>query len=356
MRTEQETPIKNLSLISHHFRSILTPFFFKTLSINKPIRQLTQNQLISQYAQTLKIDMFGSLWWWCSGSYTSSSDALDLFTNIQSLKAIRTLEISMMKRSIDIFIAAFEAQSDQITETFVLDNVEELVVTSSAAFLTSHCPRLKSLVIRDDGSECILEPYTDLSKRLAPLHAGFIDRTPHLTSFDATAIWSAHEISCLVASFPYLRHLRMRSDTYCYRACTPTIIETLGDGLKDLRTLQLVKSGSLGMGYLSVWKRRIQACSNAEYRRMLWRENERLRVQVENEVVRAAFGRMESLRVCWLGEKRVARRCEDADADKLQWMWERRSEDVDECVMDSQMFASLRMEKESVVVGSEIGF
>jgi len=83
---------------------------------------------------------------------------------------------------------------------------------------------------------------------------------------------------------------------------------------------------------------------------MLWRENEKLRVAVENMIAREAFGKMEGLRECWLGEKRVARRCEGG------WMWERKSEDVEDCVMGDGAIARLRMEKEAVVVGREMGW
>ena len=88
---------------------------------------------------------------------------------------------------------------------------------------------------------------------------------------------------------------------------------------------------------------------------MLWLENERLRVQTENAIVRAAFATIGSLKECWLGEKRVARRCA-GDGKEVRWMWERKREDEDECVMGGGSFAKFRMEKEAVVVGSEIGF
>jgi hypothetical protein len=353
-RAENETPLKQLSLVNHHFHDILVPVLWKTILINRPISQLVTSSHRMKHARTFKIDMFGSLWWWCSGSYTSSSDALDLFRCIRSLPNLKTLEISMMKRSIDIFTAAFADPTINDRSIFVLNEIENLIVTSSAAFLVNHCPHLKSLTIRD-GSDCLLETYTDLSSRLAPLHPSLPNPTPTLTHFDATAIWSASELTYLTTSFPHLQYLRLRSDTYTYRASTPTILSILSTSLTNLRTLHLIKSGSLGMGYQSVWKRRIQACSNAEYRQMLWRENERLRVRVENVIVKEAFGKMKMLRECWLGEKRVARRCRDGGKG-VRWMWERKSEDVEDCVMGGGRIAALRMEKESVVVGCEIGF
>ncbi|KAH3991928.1 hypothetical protein HBI56_206620 [Parastagonospora nodorum] len=343
---ENETPLKNLSLTNRRFHDILCPLLFKTLQINRPVSQLMPTSLPARHARTFKLDMFGSLWWWCSGSYTSSSDAMDLFRCLQTFPNLKTLEISMMRRSIDIFSAAF---SDPDPGILTLDKIENLVVTSSAAFLVNHCPNLKSLVVQD-GSDCLLETYIDLSSRLAPLHASATTSTPPLRHLDATATWSTSELLSLVQTFPHLQHLRMRSDTYCYRASTPTIIDTLGKNLPNLQTLHLVKSGSLGMGYQSVWQRRIKACSNAEYRRMLWRENEKLRVEVENTIVRGAFGRITRLRECWLGEKRVARRCGDG------WMWERKSEDVEDCVMGDGAIAKLRMEKEAVVVEREMGW
>jgi hypothetical protein len=356
MRTEQENPHLNLSCVNKRMRHILAPRLFRNLSINKPVSQLTPTPFLSHYARALKIDMFGSLWWWCSGSYTSSSDAVDMFACIRGLKELRRLEISMMRRSIDIFTAAFEKEDG--AKVFTLDHVEELVVTSSAAFLTNHCPNLKSLVVKDDESECLLDTYTDLSRRLAPLHSDLFKQTPRLTSFDATAIWSLNELSSLVSLFPDLEHLRMRSDTYCYRASTPSIIKVLGASLKRLKTLKLVKTGSLGMGYQSVWKRRIQSCSNVEYRRMLWRENERLKVCVENQIVRDAFQEITSLRECWLSEMRVARKCDGCakGGDGVRWMWERKSEDTENCAMASRMSMAYRKEKEAVIVGREMGF
>jgi hypothetical protein len=356
IREEHQTPLKNFSLVNRQFRSLLTPRIFRALEINRPVSQLEPTPLIEHHARTFKIDMFGSMWWWCSGSYTSSSDALELFRCIQSFANLRTLEISMMKRSIDIYTAAFEDESVNNDSIFILDRVANLVVTSSAAFLASHCPNLKSLVIKD-GSDCLMDSYTDLSKRLAPLHQRLKAGSAHLTGFDATAVWSAEELEKLVKAYPTLQSLRMRTDTYCYRASTSAIIEILGKGLADLRTLHLVKSSSLGLGYQAVWKRKIEQCSDVEYRFAVWMENERRRVEAENTLVREAFWKIRRLQECWLGEKRVARRCADERVPgQAQWKWERRREDEEECVMGGQMFAKMRMEKEVVVVGSEIGY
>jgi hypothetical protein len=356
VREEDQTPLKNLSLVDRHFRSLLTPRIFKALEINRPVRQLEPLSSIEHHAQTFKIDMFGSMWWWCSGSYTSSSDALELFRSIQSMDNLKTLEISMMKRSIDIYTAAFKDGRVSDDSIFILDRVANLVVTSSAAFLASHCPNLKSLVIKD-GSDCLIDSYTNLTERLAPLYLQLKAGNSHLTHFDATAVWSAEELEKLVTAYPNLRSLRMRTDTYCYRASASTIIDILSEGLADLQTLHLVKSSSLGLGYQAVWKRKVAQCSDVEYRFAVWMENERRRVEAENTLVREAFGKMESLKECWLGEKRVARRCaHDRVPGQAQWKWERRREDAEECVMGGQMFAKMRIEKEVVVVESEIGY
>lgn len=341
----QQTPLKNLSLTNHHFRTLLLPRIFKTIHINRPTSQLTPTPLLSHHAQTFKIDMFGSMWWWCSGAYTSSSDALDLLRCIQSMQNLSTLEISMMKRSTDIYTAAFGDERVTNDAIFILDRVEKLVVTSSAAFLATHCPNLKSLIIQD-GSECLIDSYTDLTTRLSPLHPRLKTGNLHLTHFDATATWSATELQNLVESYPNLQSLRMRTETWCYHAPTHTIIQILAAELTHLRTLHLVKAGSLGLGYQCVWKRKIEACSDAEYRVAMWVENERLRVAAENGVVREAFGRIGGLGECWLGERRVARRVGGGG-----WMWERRREEGDE----GGVFARMRREKEGVVVGVEFG-
>lgn len=353
IHTQDSTSLTNFSLASRHFRDILSPLLFKTLHINKPISQLPTPPKEAQHAQTFKVDMFGSLWWWCSGSYTSSTDALALFTCINRLPNIATLELSMMSRSVDIFIAALTSPTPTNRSIFTLPTITSLVVTSPAAFLVNHCPNLKTMTIHD-GGDCLLETYSALSQRLSPLIPGLQTRTPRLLSFDATATWSAPELSSLTTSFPSLHHLKMRSDTYCYRASTSSIIAILSTGLRDLKTLHLVKSGNLGTGYHSIWKRRIQSCSNAEYRQMLWRENERLRVEAENLVVREAFGKMGSLRECWVGEKRVARRL-GGEHEGMRWMWERRRENID-YGEESFGLEKFRLEKEGVVVRSEIGF
>lgn len=89
---------------------------------------------------------------------------------------------------------------------------------------------------------------------------------------------------------------------------------------------------------------------------MLWRENERLRVEVENNVVREAFGKIVSLRECWVGERRVARRFgTERQGEGVKWMWERRREERAEGE-ESFGLERFRKEKEDVVVKSEIGF
>ncbi|KAH7079731.1 hypothetical protein FB567DRAFT_450076 [Paraphoma chrysanthemicola] len=294
------------------------------------------------------------MWWWCSGSYTSSSDAVELFRYIRALPRLKTLEISMMKRSLDIFDAAFESPDHDVKE-FMLPKIEHLVVNSSAAFLASHCPRLKTLVLRD-SEDCLLDSYTDVAKRLVPLHPSIASCASEiLVHFDATAIWCPEELSRLVRAFPRLQYLRMRTDTYCYRASTPDVIETLSGGLNNLQSLHLVKSGNLNMGYQSVWKRRIPASSDEEYRRALWLENERLRVSVENTVARLAFREIVALNEIWLGEKRVARRMRKDSDDGLKWLWEREREGVDTCGMATGAFLRFKLEKEAVVVTSEVG-
>jgi hypothetical protein len=350
--TESSTPLKHLSLVNPHFRTILSPLLFKTIHINKPISQLPPLPRAAYHARTFKIDMFGSLWWWCSGSYTSHSDALDIFTCISRLENLTTLEVSMMKRSIDIFTSAFS--SLQCPSLFLLSRVEKLIVTSSGAFLPAHCPALKYLMIRDDTDECSLEPYTPLPMRLAPLH-------PHLTlpgcltHFDATAMWTVPELLALTEYFPNLTSLRMRTDTYCYHMSFAHIISILSQNFKDLNTLHLVKSGYLGMGYQALlWKRRIQACGDDEYRRLMWRKNEALRVQVENEVVRCAFGAIGGLRECWVGEKRVARKY--GGKGEMKWMWQRRCEEGEDWGVGIVALEKFRREKEDVVVGCEMGW
>jgi hypothetical protein len=354
IRTENSISLKNLSLTNHYFRHLLIPRLFKILSINQPISRFAPTPLL-HHAQAFKIDMFGSMWWWCSGSYTSSSDALDLFRCIQTLPRLKTLEISTMRRSLDMFTAAFEDSELEIEE-FILGKVETLIASSSAAFLASHCPQLKSLVI-EDGLDCLVETYKELSERLTPLHPA-IDAHIEchcLVHFDAMAMWAADELAALARSFPRLQCLQMRTDIHCYRADTPTIIEILSKRLKGLRTLHLVKSGNLGMGYQPVWKFQIQACSHEDYRRALWLENERLRVDVENHVARLAFAEISTLGELWLGDKRVARRLRKNDSDELRWLWERKRDDVDDCDFGSEMFARFRIDKETVVVSSEEG-
>lgn len=354
IRSQQETPLKSLSLTNRRLRDIAVPCLFRTVHIIQPVSQLLPCALTSQHARSCKVDMFGSMWWWCSGSYVSSSDALDLFRCIRSLKNLKSLNISMMRRSVDMFTAAFVCDAKQANDVFLLTRIEHLVVTSSAAFMASHCPNLKSLVVKD-GDDCVMETYTNLTSRLAPLHASFdteLRPSLQLTRFDAAATWSLDEITALVANFPNLQHLRMRSDSYCYRASTESIMEILAH-LKDLRTLHLIKSGSLGMGYQSIWQRRIHTCSDAEYRRLLWLENERLRVHSENNAARCAFGRIASLKVCWVGDKRVARKL-NTESNCLQWMWERRRDSVDDYAIGDTL-ARWRMEKDIAVVPTEIG-
>src|SRR5690242_1373668 len=98
VREKHETPVKYLSLVNRSLRNVTIPILFRKIHINQPIYHLSPTPLI-QHAHTCKIDMFGSKWWWCSGAYVSSKDAMDLFHCIQKLKGLKTLEVSMMSRS-----------------------------------------------------------------------------------------------------------------------------------------------------------------------------------------------------------------------------------------------------------------
>ncbi|KAF1363567.1 hypothetical protein EJ07DRAFT_101954 [Lizonia empirigonia] len=294
------------------------------------------------------------MWWWCSGAYVSSKDALELFACVQRMWQLKKLEVTMMKRNLDMFLGAFDEVQD--ASTFLLPGIETLVVTSAAAFLASHCPDLKKLII-EDGPSCMIETYIDIPTRLVPLHPQLIGGQwtyLQLTHIDATANWSAGEIAALVPSFPRLQHLHMRSDAFCYRASIPTIMQLLGCSLRDLKALRLNKVGNLDVGFRAVWKRSITACTTKEQRRALWLQNESHRVEAENNVARLAFTRIECLRECWLGDKRVARRSAGCNGKvNLSWIWERRREDLDDCIQSSE-WATYRAEKEAVVVFSEV--
>ncbi|KAF9691433.1 hypothetical protein EKO04_010675 [Ascochyta lentis] len=348
------TPIKDLSRVNRRLRSIFSPCLFKSLYINRPLSQLSRTPLIYQYAKTLKIDMFGSMWWWCAGAYVSSKDALDLFTCVRRMPKLKRLEVTMMKRNLDMFLCTFEEVED--AQTLMLPGVETLVVTSAAAFLASHCPDLKNLIV-EDAPSCMMETYVDVPTRLMPLHPQLVGGRwtyPQLTHFDTTANWSAIEIATLVPSLPRLQQLHMRSDAFCYRASIDTIMKLLGCGLRDLQTLKLSKVGHLDMGFRAVWKRNVTACTSQEQRRIMWAKNEARRVEAENKVARLAFQRIQLLKEVWLGDKRVARRSAGCDSKVgLSWIWERRKEPFDDCIRGSE-WAKYRMEKESVVVCSEV--
>ncbi|KAL6706329.1 hypothetical protein ACN47E_005619 [Coniothyrium glycines] len=359
IRSESEIPRKNLSLTSHRFNDLLSSDLFKTLRINAPLKLLAECQLYHYHAQTLKVDMFGSLWWWCSGIYVSGDDVTDLFRLISKLPHLRCLEFRMMSRSIDLFEAVFDGEVS--ADLFVLPSVENLIVTNSATFLTRHCPNLKSLVIQD-GGECLVEVYSSIDIRLCPvlpMYAGGKLPSETLTSLDAIATWTVNELGYLVKSFPNLRHVTMRSETYCYRARIDTITEILGKGLKDLQSLKLSKIGHLDMGFRSLWKRKIYECKPEEHRKRLWQENEVRRVQAENLVARLAFGANQSLRECWIGEKRVAKRMMSRDSctegvHTMKWLWRREQEDIDDCSTGAE-WAKYRAEREAVVVLVEEG-
>ncbi|KZM27085.1 uncharacterized protein EKO05_0010094 [Ascochyta rabiei] len=352
--SDGEKPIRYLSMVNRRLRSILSPCLFKSLCINRPLSQLSCTPLIYRHAKTLKIDMFGSMWWWCAGAYVSSKDALDLFAAVKRMPQLKRLEVTMMKRNLDMFLTAFEEMDD--AQTLLLPGVETLVVTSAAAFLASHCPDLKNLIV-EDAPSCMIEPYVDVPTRLTPLHPQLVGGQwtyPQLTHFDTTASWSAAEIAALVPSFPRLQHLHMRSDAFCYRASIETIMELLGCSLGDLQTLKLNKVGHLDMGFRAVWKRSIATCTTQEQRRILWLHNEARRVEAENNVARLAFLKIQRLKEIWLGDKRVARRSAGCNGKvDLSWIWERRREAFDDCTRGSE-WAKYREEKEAVVIHNEV--
>ena len=353
VRSKGEAPVKSLSSVNRRLREIFSPVLFRSLYINRPLSQLSSTPLAYEHASSLKIDMFGSMWWWCSGSYVSSTDALELFASTKRMSKLRRLEVSMMKRNLDVFVSAFEEVDD--VQTFLLPGIETLVVTSAAAFFASHCPDLKRLIV-EDAPSCMIETYINIPTRLMPLQPKLVGTLlTQLTHFETSANWSAGEIATLVPYFPRLQYLHMRSDAFCYRASIATIMELLGHSLKHLRILKLNKVGSLpDMGYRALWKRSITACATEAQRRVLWAHNEACRVEAENNVARLAFTRIETLHECWLGEERIARRVVGSDAtDSLSWVWQRSREDVDVCSQQSE-WAAFRAEKEAAVICSEI--
>lgn len=351
--SEGETPIKNLSMVNRRLRNIVSPCLFKSLCINRPLSQLCSTPLIYQHATSLKIDMFGSMWWWCSGAYVSSKDALQLFACVQEMGKLKRLEVTMMKRNLDMFMSAFEEVED--ARTFLLPGIETLVVTSAAAFLGSHCPYLKKLVI-EDASSCTIEAYIDIASQLTPLHSqlkGGQWAYLQLTHFETTAYWSIQEIAAFMPIVPQLQHLNMRSYAFCYRTPVAAIMQLLGCGLRDLKTLKLNKVGNLGMGFRAVYKRIIQSCTPAQ-RKTLWLQNEAQKVEAENDVVRLAFTNIGSLEECWLGDKRIARRLTDSSHDhRLSWIWQRERETLFDNLPGSE-WASYRAERAAVIVCSEI--
>jgi hypothetical protein len=353
-RSEGETPLKNLATVNRRLRDVFNPSLFKSLCINRPVSQLCITPLIYHYGNTLKVDMFGSMWWWCSGSYVSSKDALELFACVQKMEHVKKLEVTMMKRSLDMFVSAFEEVDN--ARRFLLPGVETLVVTSAAAFLASHCPNLNKLVV-EDAPSCSIETYIDVPSRLVPLHpqlSGGQRTCIQLTHLDTTANWSAEELAALMPVFPRLQSLHMRSDAFCYRASIATIVQLLGCGLRDLQTLRLNRISNLDMGFRAIWKRSVQSCVTEAQRKELWLQTEARRVEAENNVVRLAFTNIGRLKECWLGDQRVARRlitC--SNHAKPSWLWERRREEFDNCAPGTE-WANCRAEKESVIACSEV--
>jgi hypothetical protein len=109
----------------------------------------------------------------------------------------------MMSRSVDIFTTAFQQFPKIPSDKFIFPNVQSLTVTSPAAFLLHHCPNLKSLTVRDNP-DFLLETYTPLPTRLAPLNPSLTNPIPALTHFNASAHWSAAELTSLTSTFPSL--------------------------------------------------------------------------------------------------------------------------------------------------------
>ncbi|OAL46886.1 hypothetical protein IQ07DRAFT_516625 [Pyrenochaeta sp. DS3sAY3a] len=298
------------------------------------------------------------MWWWCSGDYISGSDARDLFWLMHSLPELRVLEVRMMSRSVDLFAAAFKARAAP-PGLFVLAGVQELVVSNCAAFLAAHCPGLRRLVLRE-GDACAVEVYPPLAARLAPLHPGLRGAggvNAALTHFEAAASWTESEVCFLVATFPGLTHVALRTESFCYRASLGTIVAILS-GLRCLAVLRLAKIARLDMGYVRVWKRGIFEYKTEAARKALWVENERSRVEAENAVARMVFGEMGGLRECWVGEKRVARRLgEGAMEMGLRWVWERRrKEEVEEKgdLSELALYVQYKAERAAVVRRTEV--
>ncbi|KAF1830810.1 hypothetical protein BDW02DRAFT_572648 [Decorospora gaudefroyi] len=366
-----------MTLVNRRLHSLLAPHLFQTLVINAPLKSLDLDSLTRFHAHTLKVNMFGSLWWWCAGVYVASCDAVDLFHFLRRFTGLRCLEVSMLGRSVDLFEAAFthasssnkknKEEEEEEEDMFLLPRVNRLMVSSAGAFLVRHCPALETLMVRDE-KDCVVEAYTELASRFSPQrlgYPGFDFRHEALASLDAVAIWSVEEVHFVTSTFPHLRRLVMRCETYCYRASVARLTRILGAELKQLRSLRLSPIENLDMGFRSVWKRAVQACKTEELRMRLWDRNERARVEAENGVARLAFGDVDGLVELGLGEMRVARRlpllldgygAKEQQEERIpRWMWQRKAELLDDCFAGT-VWAKYRAERDAVVIGSEVGY
>jgi hypothetical protein len=130
----------------------------------------------------------------------------------------------------------------------------------------------------------------------------------------------------------------------------------LGQGLQQLKTLQVSRIAYLDMGYRGVWTRAVMECKTEQARRKLWEASEKRRVAAENEVARLAFGRVRVLDELWVGEKRVARRLPQMDNSGTDsWMWQRRADDVGDGALVGTIWAGYGKEREAMVVTREMG-
>ena len=359
LRGSSETPIKCLSQTNRRLRTLLAPWLFKTLHISVPVKLLPPSPLHIIHAQKLKVDMFGAMWWWCLGVYVSDTDAADLFRLIRSLEALHTLEVRMLRSGTEIFQTAFQRPDNHLHE-FLLHRVQKLVGTSSAVFLATHCPNLKSLIIQD-GDDSTMQMYLDLNSRLTAVHPDLCTGlNTYLSHLDASATWSVDEIILVMTTFPDLEQLCMRSEACHYQTPLNTVVELLGSGLKKLKTLKLTQINNLDFGFRPVMWMMIQRCQSELHRKRLWRDREIQRVKAENDMARMVFAAIQSLGKLWIGEGRVASRIRGNEnvygmnLEGEKWMWRRDAETrrVRECVRGA---TDDRAERDAVMVRSEIG-
>ncbi|KAF1954254.1 hypothetical protein CC80DRAFT_506663 [Byssothecium circinans] len=343
--TEEEQPnlrpLKTLSLVNKHFRTLLRPIILKNILIGNrsatwdwsrhlekcdhtswskagsTIRSMLQDVTTVPCFRAFTMDMryrrFGeqkerydrSVYRDDPHVYEGMVIMIELLRKAPNLRRLR---LQLQPNSITTF-AQIIRYTDTPAAPFRLETVTELLAPAPLlSELLEICPNVTSLGIDN-------KKLTELDKVYFPgedanPHSQFYSRSidfntlkkpskaSNLTHFEMDSTWSKSDITRLATAFPTLAHISLRGFIGNY-FCTRKMFRHVGELFTELKSLELNNITELGLGfqYPRCGTSLMADDAAGERARELLKKGRR---EAENRAARYAFECIESLEELWL--------------------------------------------------------